>query len=69
MRVEASYDDGRSWHRATVRPDGTNAFEATVERPSGPRGDAPVTLRVSAEDGAGNTVRQTVTRAYLHRGP
>lgn len=68
MQVEASYDDGRTWSRAPLRDRGANAFEAEVKRPSGVRGDAYVTLRVSARDAAGNSVRQTVTRAYMHRG-
>ncbi|MFE0274842.1 hypothetical protein ACFWZY_22495 [Streptomyces sp. NPDC058992] len=68
MRVEVSYDDGRTWSRAPLRDRGANAFEAGVKRPSGVRGDAYVTLRVGARDAAGNSVRQTVTRAYLHRG-
>ncbi|MBO4256653.1 S8 family serine peptidase [Streptomyces griseorubiginosus] len=72
LKVEASYDDGRTWHTAhtarTARHGGTR-FTAAVERPSGVRGDAYVSLRVTAVDGAGNSVRQTVDRAYLHRGP
>ncbi|MFI9543726.1 S8 family serine peptidase [Streptomyces sp. NPDC052016] len=68
MRVEASYDDGRTWSRASLRDRGANAYEATVTRPSGVRGDAYVTLRVTAHDAAGNSVRQTVTRAYLQQG-
>jgi len=39
-----------------------------VERPSLRHGDAYVTLRVTATDAAGNSVRQTVVRAYLQRG-
>ncbi|MFF3873130.1 S8 family serine peptidase [Streptomyces sp. NPDC001978] len=67
VRVETSYDDGKTWHAATVRGDGPNAFRATAERL--PRGmeSAYVTLRVTAEDASGNSVRQTVQRAYLQR--
>ncbi|MFD7409358.1 S8 family serine peptidase [Streptomyces sp. NPDC059866] len=68
MQVQASYDDGRTWSRASLRDRGANAYEATVTRPSGVRGDAYVTLRVTAKDAAGNSVRQTVTRAYLQQG-
>ncbi|MBZ9644511.1 S8 family serine peptidase [Streptomyces sp. PSKA30] len=68
MKVEASYDDGRTWSRASLRGRGADAYEATVTRPSGVRGDAYVTLRVTARDAAGNSVRQTVTRAYLQQG-
>ncbi|MEV6654152.1 S8 family serine peptidase [Streptomyces sp. NPDC051219] len=68
LKVETSYDDGKTW--TTARTDGKDSgrFTATVERPSRLHGDAYVTLRVTATDDAGNTVRQTVNRAYLHRG-
>ncbi|MBZ9641115.1 hypothetical protein [Streptomyces sp. PSKA30] len=68
LRVETSYDDGRTWSRSALRDAGANAYEAAVKRPAGVRGDAYVTLRVTARDAAGNSVRQTVTRAYLQRG-
>ncbi|MGW3244570.1 S8 family peptidase [Streptomyces sp. NPDC001070] len=67
LRVETSYDDGRTWTRAATARKG-GGFTATVERPSRVRGDAYVTLRVTATDAAGNSVRQTVDRAYLHSG-
>ncbi|MFI6338869.1 S8 family serine peptidase [Streptomyces sp. NPDC050535] len=68
VQVEASYDDGGNWSRAEVKSLGHNVFEAAVKRPSRVRGDAYVTLRVTARDAAGNSVRQTVQRAYLQRG-
>ncbi|WP_432043282.1 S8 family serine peptidase [Streptomyces cadmiisoli] len=67
VKVEASYDDGKSWTRATTARKGSG-FTATVERPSRVHGDAYVTLRVTATDAAGNSVQQTVDRAYQHRG-
>ncbi|EST19513.1 S8 family peptidase [Streptomyces niveus] len=68
VKVEASYNDGKSWERATVKPRGSDGFSARIDRPDRQRGDAYVTLRVTAEDSSGNRVRQTVERAYLHRG-
>ncbi|MFS8204038.1 S8 family serine peptidase [Streptomyces sp. CWNU-52B] len=68
VQVEASYDDGGSWSRASVKDRGHNVFEAAVKKPSRIRGDAYVTLRVTARDAAGDSVRQTVQRAYLHHG-
>ncbi|MDQ0757684.1 hypothetical protein [Streptomyces canus] len=68
LKVESSYDDGGSWTTARVAHHGDNTFTATVERPSRVHGAAYVTLRVTATDAAGNSVRQTVDRAYLHRG-
>ncbi|MEU0952954.1 S8 family serine peptidase [Streptomyces niveus] len=67
VEAEASYDDGDSWERATVRSLGSNAFSAKIDAPKRQRGDAYVTLRVTAKDSAGSRVRQTVERAYLHR--
>ncbi|MGY4916335.1 S8 family peptidase [Streptomyces sp. 900116325] len=67
LKVETSYDDGRTWATATTARKGSG-FTAVVERPARTHGDAYVTLRVTAKDAAGNTVRQTVDRAYLQRG-
>ncbi|WP_210638315.1 S8 family serine peptidase [Streptomyces sp. GESEQ-13] len=66
--VEVSYDDGRHFTEAPVRAGKGNTFTATVTRPAGVRGDAAVTLRVTARDASGAAVRQTVTRAYGQRG-
>ncbi|MEV7995367.1 S8 family peptidase [Streptomyces sp. NPDC086077] len=66
LKVETSYDDGKTWTRATTARKGSG-FTATVERPLRLHGDAYVTLRVTATDSAGNKVEQTVNRAYLHR--
>ncbi len=66
--VEVSYDDGRHFAQAPVRVGKGNTFTATVTRPAGVRGDAYVTLRLTAWDASGASVRQTVTRAYGHRG-
>ncbi|MFI9467059.1 S8 family serine peptidase [Streptomyces sp. NPDC052492] len=66
--VEVSYDDGRRFTEVPVRAVKDGTFAATVTRPAGVRGDAFVTLRVTARDAAGASVRQTVTRAYGHRG-
>ncbi|MET8447833.1 S8 family peptidase [Streptomyces sp. NPDC005209] len=69
LKVEASYDGGRTWTTTrTEQQVGDGPFTATVERPSNVHGDAYVTLRVTATDSAGNSVQQTVKRAYLHRG-
>ncbi|MFE1996279.1 S8 family serine peptidase [Streptomyces parvulus] len=69
LEAEASYDDGRTWHAArTARQGHDGRFTAVIERPAGVHRDAFVTLRVSASDAEGNGVRQTVRRAWLHRG-
>ncbi|HVQ91432.1 MAG TPA: hypothetical protein VMU51_10390, partial [Mycobacteriales bacterium] len=59
LGVEASVDDGVSWHRVpTVHGRGSGL--AVLRNPAG----AFVSLRVAARDVAGNTVTQTVLRAY-----
>ncbi|WP_261384016.1 S8 family serine peptidase [Streptomyces sp. T12] len=67
VKVEASYDDGRTWSHAPTRADGPNKFDATIHRPADAPRAAYVTLRVTANDAANSTVRQTITRAYVHR--
>ncbi|WP_234389091.1 S8 family serine peptidase [Streptomyces sp. AS58] len=65
VKVEASFDDGQTWTgQVRVKDRGHNRFTATVERPDGHRHAEFVTLRVTASDKAGNTVTQTVERAY-----
>ncbi|MFC0526908.1 S8 family serine peptidase [Phytohabitans kaempferiae] len=56
LRVEVSYDDGVTWSPAPVA-----AGQATVDHPAR---DGYVSLRATAVDSAGNTVTQTVIRAY-----
>jgi len=58
LRVEISLDEGAWWRAVRVigRGDG---FRALV-----PAGIGSVSLRVHAQDGAGNAVSQTVIRAY-----
>ncbi|WP_217167928.1 S8 family serine peptidase [Streptomyces sp. AC512_CC834] len=62
VRVEASYDDGRTWSTARVHAHGHNAFRASLTPPAHKK--TWVTLRVTARDSAGDSVRQTVRRAY-----
>jgi subtilisin family serine protease len=57
LTVEVSYDEGGSWQRVPVTPD-------MVAKPHHPAGATSVSLRASATDRDGNTVRQTVIRAY-----
>ncbi|MBE1486312.1 S8 family serine peptidase [Plantactinospora soyae] len=59
VTVAASYDDGRSWHAVPVSRDGAG-WLALV--PHGRAGH--VSLRANVADADGNTVEQTVIRAY-----
>ncbi|MEU4562427.1 S8 family serine peptidase [Actinoplanes sp. NPDC023936] len=60
VTVDVSYDDGRTWQKAALRGTGDKRV-ATVRHPAG---KGFVSLRASAADSAGNTVKQTVIRAY-----
>ena len=61
LTVDASFDDGRTWRPLTVSLDGPNTATAAITHPGGAR---YVSLRANATDSAGNTVTQTVIRAY-----
>jgi subtilisin family serine protease len=58
--VDVSYDDGATWTSAVVEPN-AGSWDAHFEHPA--TGDY-VSLRVSARDASGNSVQQTVIRAY-----
>ncbi|MEV4319370.1 S8 family serine peptidase [Actinocrispum sp. NPDC049592] len=55
VNVEVSYDDGKTWQRVKT-------YGNRLEIPAGPAGYA--SLRASASDLDGNTVTETITRAY-----
>ena len=60
LSVDVSYDDGATWQKATVLRGGQFGV-AIVKHPAGA---GFVSLRASAADSAGNTLEQTVIRAY-----
>ncbi|MFC3505490.1 S8 family serine peptidase [Micromonospora krabiensis] len=62
LTVEASFDDGRTWRKLPVQRTGEKAV-AWVDNPSG---SGFVSLRAAATDTGGNTVKQTVIRAYRY---
>jgi subtilisin family serine protease len=64
VTVEVSYDDGNTWHPATVTRTGTN-LGVTIPAGGTPGGYA--SLRATAADEAGGTVTETVIRAYALR--
>ncbi|WP_426509571.1 S8 family peptidase [Dactylosporangium sp. McL0621] len=62
LSVEASFDDGQTWHQLTVQRSGEKAV-AWVHNPAG---TGFVSLRAAATDTSGNTVKQTIIRAYRY---
>ncbi len=56
-----SPDDGATWRKATLNRTGTGVYTADLRVPAGTE---HVSLRVSAKDKAGTTIKQTVIRAY-----
>ncbi|NBH10497.1 S8 family serine peptidase [Amycolatopsis sp. SID8362] len=63
MKAWVSYDDGKTWRVADVKRTG-KSYEATVDHPPLGATNSYVALRVQATDSAGNSVDQTVLRAY-----
>ncbi|KAB1916445.1 S8 family serine peptidase [Micromonospora sp. AMSO31t] len=62
LTVEASFDDGRTWRQLTVKRSG----EKGVAWVRNPAGTGFISLRAAATDTSGNTVKQTIIRAYRY---
>lgn len=63
--VSASFDGGQTWtspQQATSQ--GNGQFTTTISQPALADTDGFVALRVTAADGSGNSVTQTIIRAY-----
>jgi len=58
VRADVSFDDGATWRQVPVLGHGAKVVAVV------PSGKGAVTLRVRAQDKAGNKVDQTVVRAY-----
>jgi len=59
--VQVSFDDGKTWHTASVTASGPGRFVATY---TAPRTARYVELRVTVADDAGSTIAETLPRAY-----
>ncbi|MET8530341.1 S8 family serine peptidase [Micromonospora sp. NPDC005172] len=60
VTVEVSYDDGTTWHRQRLSRHG-DGWRTSLDAPTKARF---VSLRTTARDAAGNTVSQSITRAF-----
>ncbi|WP_328941796.1 hypothetical protein OG259_09140 [Streptomyces sp. NBC_00250] len=67
LRMEASFDGGKTWQRVGTRAEKQNTFSARVPHPRRDKAPEGVALRVTATDSAGNTVEQTIPQAYRLR--
>ncbi|WP_214410042.1 S8 family peptidase [Sphaerisporangium fuscum] len=66
VSLEVSYDDGATWRPVRrLTSTGTNAYKASLDRPSARNGF--VSLRLHAADERGATLQQEVIRAYATR--
>ena len=64
-RVWTSYDDGLTWKPAAKVTDrGQGRYAVAVHHPAVQNNNGFVDLRIQAWDDAGNSVTQTVDRAY-----
>ena len=59
-QAQVSFNSGRTWSPATVTALGGGRFRAAYTASAGAR----VTLRISATDAAGGSIRETITRGY-----
>ncbi|NUP80772.1 MAG: S8 family serine peptidase [Nonomuraea sp.] len=60
LTAEVSYDEGKTWRQVPIVP-------AQMAKLSHPKNASTVSLRASATDADGNTVKETVIRAYKLR--
>ncbi|MEU2246678.1 S8 family peptidase [Streptomyces sp. NPDC019224] len=61
LTADVSYDDGASWSKASVSAGADGRFTVSARHPEGA---GFVSLRIGAKDADGNSVQQTITRAY-----
>lgn len=64
LKVSASADNGVTWAQAAAMPIGDGRWTVTVNHPRSAVAGGYIWLRTEARDSAGNTVTQTVQRAY-----
>ncbi|GGN59075.1 hypothetical protein GCM10010112_13580 [Actinoplanes lobatus] len=67
LRAEASFDGGKTWRPVRTKAGKQNTFAVDIDNPRRDKAPEGVGLRISATDSAGNTVEQTIPKAYqLH---
>lgn len=61
LKLSVSYDDGVTWQQIKTRKSGRSEYTAVLKHPKAP---GAVSLRTEGVDAAGNTIKQTIKRAY-----
>jgi subtilisin family serine protease len=64
VQAWVSFNDGATWKKIDLDREGDGSFEATVHHPKLEHTSGAVSLRVKATDTAGNSIDQTLIRAY-----
>ncbi|HEY0691983.1 MAG TPA: S8 family serine peptidase [Kribbella sp.] len=64
--AELSYDGGKTWQRPLVVPRGPGG-KVGVRLPAAPAGATDVSVRVTAKDLVGNSITQSIDKAWLLR--
>jgi hypothetical protein len=67
VSVELSTDDGRTWHRVRATRTSALTFRVRYHNPAAHGDQRYASLRVTAEDGQGNSVHETAIHAYRLR--
>jgi hypothetical protein len=61
LELSVSYDDGKTWQKATTVPTGTARWTGYLNHPAG---QGFVSLKAKATDNRGGTTEQTIIGAY-----
>ncbi|MEV3981719.1 S8 family serine peptidase [Nonomuraea sp. NPDC049758] len=69
LRLSATFDGGAHWVPVRMSASGDRAFTGTITHPPLSRTDGAVGLRAQATDQEGNTVDQTIHKAYGLKQP
>ncbi|MPZ82540.1 MAG: S8 family serine peptidase [Actinophytocola sp.] len=64
VKAWVSFNDGATWKKVDLTAQGAGSFGATVKHPRLASTSGAVSLRVAATDTAGNSIDQTIIRAY-----
>ncbi|MEQ7006661.1 S8 family serine peptidase [Actinopolymorpha sp. B17G11] len=64
VELLVTFDDGEHWQRVATSEVGRNTYRAVITHPPLHQTSGAVGIRAYAEDAEGNTIEQTISRAY-----